>query len=127
MDPKTAYLSKPWLNHYSKGVLETVEIPDISVPQLFDKMAEKYAKHAALIFYGKKISYRELKMSIDRMACAFADLGVQKGDTVAIYLMNCPQYVISDFGADLEGCKIRYHILRAVHEVDGDRIPFLYT
>ena len=106
MDPKTAYLSKPWLNHYSKGVLETVEIPDISVPQLFDKMAEKYAKHAALIFYGKKISYRELKMSIDRMACAFADLGVQKGDTVAIYLMNCPQYVISYFAALKIGAKI---------------------
>ncbi len=106
MDPKTQYLSKPWLNHYPEGVPETVEVPDVSVPQLFDAMAEKYSSHTALIFYGKKISYRELKTLIDRMACAFADLGVQKGDTVAIYLMNCPQFVISYFAALKAGAKI---------------------
>jgi long-chain acyl-CoA synthetase len=106
MDPKTHNLSKPWLNHYPEGVPETVDVPDVSVPQLFDEMAEKYSSHTALIFYGKKISYRELKTLIDRMACAFADLGVQKGDTVAIYLMNCPQFVISYFAALKAGAKI---------------------
>ena len=59
MDPKEAYLSKPWLNHYPEGVPETVHIPNVSVPQLFDEMADKYSNHTALIFYGKKISYRE--------------------------------------------------------------------
>jgi long-chain acyl-CoA synthetase len=106
MDAMKQYLDKPWLNHYPEDVLATVEVPDVSVPQLFDEMAEKYANHSALIFYGRKISYRDLKISIDRMACAFADLGVQKGDTVAIYLMNCPQYVIAYFAALKAGAKI---------------------
>ena len=40
MDHKDAYLSKPWLKYYPEGVPEEVDIPDISVPDLFDQMAE---------------------------------------------------------------------------------------
>ena len=83
-----------------------VEIPDISVPELFDQMAEKYGNKTALIFYGKKISYGELKELIDRLAAALADLGVKKGDTVALYLLNCPQYVIAYFAALRLGAKV---------------------
>ena len=56
MDPKQAYLSKPWLKYYSDGVPEDVVVPDISVPQLFDQVAEKFSNKTALIFYGKKIT-----------------------------------------------------------------------
>ena len=106
MDPKEFYLSKPWLAHYPEGVPQELDIPDISVQELFDRMAEKYSKKVALIFYGKKISYRELHEATDRFAAALADLGVQKGDTVALYLLNCPQYVIAYFGALKTGAKI---------------------
>ena len=90
MDAKEAYLSKPWLKYYPEGVPAEVETPLVSVPELFDRMADKYADKPALIFYGKKITYRSLKESTDRFAAALADLGVRKGDTVALYLLNCP-------------------------------------
>jgi long-chain acyl-CoA synthetase len=106
MDPKKFYLSKPWLAHYPEGVPHEVEVPDISVPQRFDEMADKYGSNTALIFYGKKISYRELKELSNRFAAALADLGVHKGDTIALYLLNCPQYVIAYFAALKAGAKI---------------------
>jgi long-chain acyl-CoA synthetase len=106
MNPKEFYLSKPWLKGYSQGVPTEIEIPDISIPQLFDQVAEKYAGKTALIFYGKKISYRELKEMVDRMATAMAGLGVKKGDTVALYLLNSPQYVASYFAALKIGAKV---------------------
>jgi len=106
MDPKEVYLSKPWLKYYPEGVPHTVEAPDTTVQQLFDSMADKYGKKTALIFYGKKISYRELKDSANRFAAALTDLGVKKGDTVSLYLLNCPQYVIAYFGALKTGAKI---------------------
>ena len=106
MEPKEVYLSKPWLKYYPKGVPHEVEVPDKSVPQLFDEMADKYSGKAALIFYGKKIKYGELKTLTDRFAAALADLGVAKGDTVALYLLNCPQYVIAYIGALKVGAKI---------------------
>jgi len=106
MDPKETYMSKPWLKYYPEGVPEEADIPDVSVPELFDQMANKYGSKTALIFYGKKISYTKLKELADRFATALADLGVSKGDTVALFLLNSPQYVIAYFAALKVGAKV---------------------
>lgn len=106
MNAKEIYASKPWLKHYPEGVPHTVDVPDVSVPDLFNQVAEKYGKKPALIFYGKEITYTKLKELIDRFATALADLGVKKGDTVALYLLNCPQYVIAYFAALRIGAKV---------------------
>lgn len=103
---KEAYLGKPWLKYYPSDVPEQVSVPELSVPAIFDRVAEKYAKKNALIFYGKKISYAKLRELTDRFATALFELGVVKGDTVALYLLNCPQYVIAYFGALKAGAKI---------------------
>ena len=106
MNPKDIYLSKPWLKFYSEGVPAEVDILDISVPELFDRVVEKYGSKAALIFYGKTITYRELKGLVDRLAAALAAMGVKKGDTVALYLLNSPQYVIAYFATLRLGAKV---------------------
>src|SRR5512139_3405593 len=106
MNAKDAYAAKPWLKHYPEGVVDTVDAPAVSVPALFDQVAEKYGHKTALIFYGYKISYTKLKELVDRFATALADLGVKKGDTVALYLLNCPQYVIAYFAALKIGAKV---------------------
>jgi acyl-CoA synthetase (AMP-forming)/AMP-acid ligase II len=53
----------------------------------------------ALSFYGKDITYRELDSLIDRAAWGLVDLGVKKGDRVAIHMENCPQFVIAYYAA----------------------------
>lgn len=106
MEPKEIYASKPWLKHYPEGVTDKVDIPNVSVPDLFDQVVKRYSNKTALIFYGKKISYQELKELVDRFATALADLGVKKGDTVALYLLNCPQYVIAYFASLKIGAKV---------------------
>jgi long-chain acyl-CoA synthetase len=106
MNAKDVYFSKPWLKHYPEEVSPTVDIPPLSVPDLFDEVAEKFGKKPALIFYGKKISYTKLKELVDRFATALADLGVKKGDTVALYLLNCPQFIIAYFAALKIGAKV---------------------
>jgi long-chain acyl-CoA synthetase len=106
MNAKEAYAAKPWLKYYPEGVPEEIEVLDVSVPEAFDQMADKYGGKTALIFYGKKISYHELKDLTNRFAAALAALGVSKGDTVAMYLLNCPQYVIAYFGALKAGAKV---------------------
>ncbi|MEE4265759.1 MAG: AMP-binding protein [Desulfobacteraceae bacterium] len=106
MEPKDVYMSKPWLKYYPEDVPHEVEVPEKSVPQLFDEMADKYSGNAALIFYGRKIKYGELKRLTDKFAAALAGIGVSKGDTVGLYLLNCPQYVIAYIGALKVGAKI---------------------
>jgi long-chain acyl-CoA synthetase len=106
MDAKEAYLSKPWLKHYPADVPHTVEIPDVSVPDVFDRMAAKHAGKTALVFYGRGIKYAELRELSDRFAAALAANGVAPGDTVALYLLNSPQYVIAYFGALKAGVRL---------------------
>jgi long-chain acyl-CoA synthetase len=123
MGAKEAYLSKPWLKYYPEDVPHEVDIPDVSVPELFDDMANKYSNNAALIFYGKKISYKKLKELTDRFAAALADMGVKKGDTVAMYLLNCPQFVITYMGALKAGAKVTpispvYTSIEVKHQID---------
>lgn len=68
---------------------------------------EQHAKFdsgkTAINFYGKEITYGELWNSINRMAKFLFDKGVKKGDTVALFLQNCPQYVIAFFAAQKIG------------------------
>lgn len=106
MEFKAVYEKRPWLRFYPEGVPETIPIPEKSLPDLFDEVTNKYANKAALIFYGRKISFKELKDQVDRFACALSDLGVKKGDRVALFLLNSPQYVISYFGALKAGATV---------------------
>src|SRR5713226_7144625 len=93
------YLQKPWLRFYPKGVPATVEVPRTSVSQVFDEATDRWADRAAVAFYGREITYRELREGADRLAAAFADMGVRKGDRVALYLVNSPQFIIAYFAA----------------------------
>ncbi|GAF85618.1 unnamed protein product, partial [marine sediment metagenome] len=59
----------------------------------------KYSDKTAMIFYGNRISFRKLKEDVDRFATALSELGIKKGDRVALYLLNSPQFIIAYFGA----------------------------
>ncbi len=98
MDAMQAYLAKPWLAHYPESVSAELKFPEQSIPELFDTMVAKYGRHPAVIFYGRKISYQELGELADRFAAGLAELGVKKGDRVALLLLNSPQYVIAYMG-----------------------------
>ena len=99
MGAKTKYEERPWLKFYLEGVDANVDIPDKSAVQTFDEATDKWKNKTALIFYGAKISYRQLKEQADRFATALCDLGVKKGDRVALLLLNSPQFIIAYFGA----------------------------
>lgn len=92
---KKAYEARPWLQFYLKDVPADVPIPEKSVVDVFNESTERWKDKTALIFYGRKISYRELRDHTDRLAAALVDMGVKKGDRVALLLLNSPQFIIS--------------------------------
>ena len=53
----------------------------------------------ATIFFGAKLTYRALNESANRFAHALLNLGLQRGDRVALMLPNCPQFLIAFYGA----------------------------
>ncbi len=99
MNPKSVYLNKPWLSSYLPSVPHEIEIPMKSVREAFDEATEKWKDKTAIIFYGRKIRYKELREKVDRLATALSDLGIKKGERIAILLLNSPEHIISFYAA----------------------------
>ena len=93
-------MEKIWLKHYDPGVPETIDYPRLTLQQLLEESANRFPKQTAIIFPGAfddeyLMSYRDLAEKSNRLANALVDLGVKKGDRVALLLPNCPQFVIT--------------------------------
>ncbi|WHZ09659.1 MAG: Long-chain-fatty-acid--CoA ligase [Burkholderiaceae bacterium] len=52
----------------------------------------------AYLWYGRAISWRELDAASDAFAARLQALGVKKGEPVALFMNNCPQYVMAHYG-----------------------------
>lgn len=91
-------MEKPWLKFYDEGVPHTLEYPEVPLHWFLEESARKYPESIATIMPGKfgdtKLTYRELDELANRLANALVDLGVKKGDRVALYVPNCPQFII---------------------------------
>ncbi|HVF04411.1 MAG TPA: long-chain fatty acid--CoA ligase [Frankiaceae bacterium] len=107
--PKIRYADKPWLASYPPEIPADYDWPEVPLTRLLDDSAASFPTTTALAFLGTRITYRELKDHVDRFATALANLGVKKGDRVAIVLPNCPQNVIAFFAALRLGAIVVQH------------------
>ncbi len=80
-----------WLENYP--VRWNLEYPKISLYEHIKQTTAENDDLIALVFMGNEITYRKMQENIDRIAAALTDLGVKKGDRVALMLPNCPEYV----------------------------------
>ena len=64
---------------------------------MFKKSADRFSDKTALFFSDKKISYRELYQMSQGLSQGLKNLGIKKGDKVAIFLHNTPEFVASYF------------------------------
>ena len=99
--------NKPWLQFYDDGVPPSIDYPQIPLDRLLEESATKHPENPAIIFGGSvgskvmdsQLTYRELNDSVNRFAAAMQNLGIKKGDRVAMFMPNCPQLVIAYYGA----------------------------
>ncbi|MFV0281741.1 MAG: AMP-binding protein, partial [Rhodoblastus sp.] len=60
--------------------------------------AQRTPDKAALIYYGREVTFAELDRLSDAFAAWLHAHGVRKGDAVAVFMSNCPQFHIAFFG-----------------------------
>jgi len=90
-----SYQAKPWLKHYADGVTEEIEFEELCLPDILERAAKRYPDKDALVFKEDKMSFKELKDKVDRLATFLSGFGIKKGDSVAILLPNLSPCVIS--------------------------------
>ena len=90
---------KPWLKSYPEDVPENISIDEYaSVAEVFDISVENYSELPAFSNFGNTLSYREIKDYTDKMGAYLKnDLGLKKGDRVAVMMPNLLQNPVAIF------------------------------
>src|SRR5215212_9030323 len=95
----SVYENKPWLERYADYVPKELPLPEKSMADLFEESAERAPDVDAVRYFDETISYSELDDLADRFATLLASRGIEKGDRVAVYVQNNPQFLIAQYGA----------------------------
>jgi len=98
MSEEDPYASKPWLKNYDEAVPAHIDYPEINLYEFLDNSVKDFSSRTAIWFMKNKISYKKLKDITDRIATALVNLGLKKGDVVAIMIPNFPQFIMSYYG-----------------------------
>lgn len=98
-------MEKIWLKSWEASLPRELsyEYGRIPLHEYLRKRTREMPEKAAIIFYGREISYRELDEASDRFASYLLTQGFKKGDRVGIFMGNCPQYTIVHFGTQKLG------------------------
>jgi long-chain acyl-CoA synthetase len=67
----------------------------MQIAKLLELNVKKYSDKPAIIFKGQAITFSQLRDVSLKLAEGLMCLGLKKGDKVAIYLPNCPEYIYS--------------------------------
>jgi fatty-acyl-CoA synthase len=80
---------------WPQGVPRQLTVPETTLHYNLEVSATRYPHRDAIIYYGKRLSYRALHEQVERLAGYLQrDLAVAKGDRVLLYMQNSPQFVI---------------------------------
>jgi long-chain acyl-CoA synthetase len=96
----TTIQEKPWFKSYDPGMPYTLQpYPEHTLLEVVRETVQIRPQHTALIFKGRRMSYSELEQLSNAFGTALVNLGIRKGDRVALLIPNSPQAVIAQLGA----------------------------
>jgi long-chain acyl-CoA synthetase len=89
---------KSWVKFYPCKIPDSIDYPEIPLHDILIRTAKKYPNQFAIDYCGNEITYQELDLFSNYFAAGLAKLGVKKGDRIALFLPNIPQFIIAYFG-----------------------------
>lgn len=106
-----ASIDKPWQKYYSKEAI-TASIPELTAYQYMVSQNEDNLSTKAIMYYGKKISYKNYIDMIDETARRLYNLGVTEGEVVTVMSVANPElevlfYALNKLGAVINLIDVR--------------------
>jgi len=77
-----------------------IELINLTIGELFDRQCEAFADKEAIVYnypevgLDLRLSYREYRDEVDRLAKGLLALGIQKGENVAVWATNVPEWIL---------------------------------
>ena len=85
---------KYWPEHLPR----TLRVPATPLWYNLEVSASRYPEKDAIVFYDRRLSYRQFKREADALAGFLQHrCGVRRGDRVLLDMQNCPQFLIAYF------------------------------
>ena len=106
-----ASIDKPWQKYYSKDAI-TASIPELTAYQYMVSQNKDNLSTKAIMYYGKKISYKNYIDMIDETARRLYNLGVTEGEVVTVMSVANPEleilfYALNKLGAVINIIDVR--------------------
>ena len=86
--------------------METAHRTEQPLHEFLREHARRQPGKAAYLWYGRAVTFAEIDRASDAFAARLAQLGVRKGEPVALFMNNCPQYVMAHYGAQKLGAVV---------------------
>ncbi|MBS3801753.1 MAG: AMP-binding protein [Candidatus Thermoplasmatota archaeon] len=80
-----------------------IDIPKQNLIEMFRTVASEHHDQPATFFKGKFKTYADIETEVNKLANGLRKLGVKKGDRVAVYLPNSPQFFVTFFAVQSLG------------------------
>ncbi len=93
----------------------------MQVERFLEDAAKRFPDKTALVCGERRLRYAELEAESNRLAHGLIDLGVERGDRVAVYLDNSVEAVVSIFAVLKAGAVV--HDGQPDHQVGEARAP----
>lgn len=94
---------KPWLKQYPPEIPTSIVYDEKPLHSFLLESGEQHKEKKAVHFMGKDFTFGHILSEAKKMAHFFQSKGLKKGDRVASMLPNCPQAVITYYGALMAG------------------------
>ena len=118
----------------TEAVEPDVEIPNVAISDFVLENAAEFGDKAAVIDgpSGRQITYTELALGVRALASGLSSRGFSKGDVLAVYMPNVPEYAIAFHGAASAGGKCTtvnplYTANELTHQLEDSGARFLLT
>lgn len=123
---------RAWQTRYRHPTPWMVDLPPMSMPEMFEASVAQHADKPAIDFLGRHYRYDEVADGARRVAAGLAALGYGKGDRIGLFLPNVPHYVAAYYGALLLGATVvnfspLYTVDELVHQVEDSGTRVLFT
>jgi len=89
---------RPWLSSYRKGTPTDITPEFSNALEMFQAAAKRNPNLAAIKYFDATISVAELDAQSTALAAGLLANGFQKGDRLAVYLQNIPQFLVAMLG-----------------------------
>jgi len=104
-------IDKPWRKYWREQPYREVIVERTVYENIFE-LNKSNMEMPALGYFGRTISFTELKEKADIMACAFRNSRITAGDVVLVGLPLCPEAIITFLALDKIGAISRWFDLR---------------